>query len=64
MFFIRKFVADVLANASNLLQIKCYLLKLRDEFSIFAINFSRYATLSGWLHGGDDFREMEIYGVN
>ena len=41
---IRKFVADMLACASNLLHIKCYLRKLRDEFSISAIIFSRYAT--------------------
>ena len=60
VLFIRKFVADMLACASNLLHIKCYLRKLRDEFSISAIIFSRYAThripymmenLSMVLHG-------------
>lgn len=44
MLFIRMFVADMLAGASNLLQIKCYLMKWRDRSCISAINFSRYAT--------------------
>ena len=60
VLFMRKSVADMLADASDLLQNKCYLRKLRDEASTSAINFSRYAThrvpymmekLSMVLHG-------------
>ncbi|MBD5449760.1 MAG: hypothetical protein HDR28_06330 [Lachnospiraceae bacterium] len=44
VLFIRKSVADMLAGASNLLQIRCFSVRLSDRSCISAINFSGYAT--------------------
>ena len=56
--FIRKFVADMLVCASNLLQSKWYSMKWKDKICISAINCGGYATSLGHYMDG----ELE-YGV-